>query len=42
VVSDWGALVAGIPPALAGIDMNMPGKSFGGGPQDGEDPAVSL
>ena len=42
MLSDWAALVSGIPPALAGVDMNMPGFiGYGNGPQDEEDPAVS-
>src|ERR1700761_8803109 len=42
MLSDWAALVSGIPPALAGGDMNMPGFiAYGNGPQDEENPAVS-
>lgn len=33
VVSDWAALINGVQPALAGVDMNMPGfKAYGVGP----------
>ncbi|KAI1385345.1 glycoside hydrolase family 3 protein [Hypoxylon trugodes] len=31
VVSDWGAQHSGVPSALAGLDMTMPGEGFGAG-----------
>ncbi|KAF7375316.1 Beta-glucosidase [Mycena sanguinolenta] len=42
IVSDWTAMINGVQPALAGLDMNMPGFiGYGIGPQDEEDPATA-
>ncbi|EIN08756.1 hypothetical protein PUNSTDRAFT_120347 [Punctularia strigosozonata HHB-11173 SS5] len=39
VTSDWAALLNGVQPALAGLDMNMPGFiAYGQGPQDESNP----
>ncbi|KAJ7120054.1 beta-glucosidase [Mycena epipterygia] len=40
IMSDWAALIDGVQPALAGLDMNMPGfLGYGVGPQDDPDPS---
>ncbi|KAF7342570.1 Glycoside hydrolase family 3 protein [Mycena sanguinolenta] len=40
IMSDWAAMVNGVEPALAGLDMNMPGfVGYGVGPQSAPDPS---
>ncbi|KAK7055678.1 Fn3-like domain-containing protein [Favolaschia claudopus] len=40
IMSDWAAMINGVQPALAGLDMNMPGfLGYGVGPQDDPDPS---
>ncbi|KAJ6533509.1 beta-glucosidase [Mycena capillaripes] len=42
VVSDWAAMINGVQPALAGLDMNMPGFfAYGQGPQDEPNPVTA-
>ncbi|KAJ7182195.1 glycoside hydrolase superfamily [Mycena crocata] len=42
IVSDWAAMINGVQPALAGLDMNMPGfVGYGVGPQNGPDPSTA-
>lgn len=41
-MSDWAAMINGVQPALAGLDMNMPGfVGYGVGPQNDPDPATA-
>ncbi|KAK7036371.1 Fn3-like domain-containing protein [Favolaschia claudopus] len=43
IMSDWAAMIDGIQPALAGLDMNMPGFfAYGRGPQDEANPAIAV
>jgi beta-glucosidase len=40
IMSDWAAMINGVQPALAGLDMNMPGfKAYGQGEQNEANPA---
>ncbi|KAF7344682.1 Beta-glucosidase [Mycena venus] len=40
IVSDWAAMINGVQPTLAGLDMNMPGFiGYGVGPQSAPDPS---
>ncbi|KAJ7246992.1 glycoside hydrolase superfamily [Mycena rebaudengoi] len=40
IMSDWAAMINGVQPALAGLDMNMPGfVGYGVGDQDDPDPS---
>ncbi|KAJ6529216.1 glycoside hydrolase superfamily [Mycena capillaripes] len=40
IMSDWAAMINGVQPALAGLDMNMPGfVGYGVGPQSAPDPS---
>ncbi|KAJ7164325.1 glycoside hydrolase superfamily [Mycena filopes] len=40
IMSDWAAMINGVQPALAGLDMNMPGfVGYGVGPQAAPDPS---
>ncbi|KAF7303827.1 Beta-glucosidase [Mycena indigotica] len=40
IMSDWAAMINGIQPALAGLDMNMPGfTAYGVGNQNEQDPS---
>ncbi|KAJ7857363.1 glycoside hydrolase superfamily, partial [Mycena leptocephala] len=42
IVSDWAAMINGVQPALAGLDMNMPGfLGYNVGPQNDPDPATA-
>ncbi|KAJ7099289.1 glycoside hydrolase superfamily [Mycena belliarum] len=42
IMSDWAAMINGVQPALAGLDMNMPGfTAYGQGPQDNPDPSTA-
>ncbi|KAJ7451239.1 glycoside hydrolase superfamily [Mycena galericulata] len=42
IMSDWSATINGVQPALAGLDMNMPGfVGYGIGPQNEPDPATA-
>ncbi|KAF7335801.1 Fn3-like domain-containing protein [Mycena venus] len=42
VMSDWAAMINGVQPALAGLDLNMPGfVGYGIGPQDEGDPSTA-
>ncbi|KAJ7881142.1 glycoside hydrolase superfamily [Mycena olivaceomarginata] len=42
IMSDWAAMINGVQPALAGLDMNMPGfVGYGVGPQDDPDPSTA-
>ncbi|KAJ6455924.1 beta-glucosidase [Mycena vitilis] len=42
IMSDWAAMINGVQPALAGLDMNMPGfVGYGVGPQNDPDPATA-
>lgn len=39
IMSDWAAMINGVQPALAGLDMNMPGFiAYGSGEQNEDDP----
>ncbi|KAJ6586023.1 glycoside hydrolase superfamily [Mycena capillaripes] len=43
VMSDWAAMIDGIQPALAGLDMNMPGFfAYGRGPQTEGNPDTAI
>ncbi|KAJ7710040.1 glycoside hydrolase superfamily [Mycena metata] len=43
IMSDWAALIDGIQPALAGLDMNMPGFfAYNRGPQTEADPVTAV
>ncbi|KAJ7702117.1 glycoside hydrolase superfamily [Mycena olivaceomarginata] len=43
IMSDWAAMIDGVQPALAGLDMNMPGFfAYGRGPQNETDPANAV
>ncbi|KAJ7762672.1 glycoside hydrolase superfamily [Mycena metata] len=43
IMSDWAAMIDGIQPALAGLDMNMPGFfAYGQGPQAEADPVTAI
>ncbi|KAJ7591633.1 glycoside hydrolase superfamily [Mycena floridula] len=40
IMSDWAAMIEGVQPALAGLDLNMPGfKAYGLGDQEEANPA---
>ncbi|KAJ7611229.1 glycoside hydrolase superfamily [Roridomyces roridus] len=42
IMSDWAAMINGLQPALAGLDMNMPGFiGYGIGDQDQPDPSTA-
>ncbi|KAJ7169218.1 glycoside hydrolase superfamily [Mycena crocata] len=42
IMSDWAAMINGVQPALAGLDMNMPGFiGYGIGPQNDPDPSTA-
>ncbi|KAJ7720754.1 beta-glucosidase [Mycena maculata] len=42
IMSDWAAMIDGVQPALAGLDMNMPGfVGYGIGDQNDPDPATA-
>ncbi|KAJ6578318.1 beta-glucosidase, partial [Mycena capillaripes] len=42
IMSDWAAMINGVQPALAGLDMNMPGFfAYGQGPQDEPNPVTA-
>ncbi|KAK7005807.1 beta-glucosidase [Favolaschia claudopus] len=42
IVSDWAAMINGVQPALAGLDMNMPGfVGYGVGEQNNPDPSTA-
>ncbi|KAJ6607197.1 beta-glucosidase [Mycena sp. CBHHK59/15] len=42
IMSDWAAMINGVQPALAGLDMNMPGfVGYGVGDQNQPDPATA-
>ncbi|KAJ7625259.1 beta-glucosidase [Mycena polygramma] len=42
IMSDWAAMINGVQPALAGLDMNMPGfEAYGQGPQDNPNPVTA-
>ncbi|KAJ7678744.1 glycoside hydrolase superfamily [Mycena olivaceomarginata] len=43
IMSDWAAMIDGVQPALAGLDMNIPGFfAYGRGPQNETDPANAV
>ncbi|KAJ7093688.1 beta-glucosidase [Mycena epipterygia] len=42
IMSDWAAMINGVQPALAGLDMNMPGfLGYGVGPQNDPNPSTA-
>ncbi|KAJ7445265.1 glycoside hydrolase superfamily [Mycena latifolia] len=41
IMSDWTAMINGVQPALAGLDMNMPGFISYGNPVNNPDPATA-
>ncbi|KAJ7612270.1 glycoside hydrolase superfamily [Roridomyces roridus] len=42
IMSDWAAMINGVQPALAGLDMNMPGfLGYGVGPQNDPNPVTA-
>jgi beta-glucosidase len=43
IISDWAAAINGVQPALAGMDMNMPGfYAYGQGNQDEGNPSTAV